>query len=526
MLFLGLGPGWGAQPNPGKTGEHAVFLLDTSINEHPDRFRAHLQQLGKTLEKDTSIKHFNVLTFDIAGRWLEPKAWLENTAAERDRTKKSLENVLLEGATDFAAALDSLAKPAFAVPKSAPLRIFLLSDGNITWGPTDARYLTDRFERKRSFPVRFVGDLSEPAQQSKELFKALAALSTGGKAPQSPARDAFLRFLDQVDPKVKLLDGKNGEHVKQLLKMLPDNCFDWPTFLGDGKIRRLSDTSEKYLKARATDGAKSAVYLDEAKRRADSGDPAGAVRALSSVAELHAGNADALRLIGYRLLDLKQPAAAARLFDRVQRHRPFEPHSYRDLARSLEDAGKFGLAAIQYEIVLAGTWNAKFTTSLKEVVLEEYAHMMRHAIRQKTLANKLADHFGDRIEGVGANKLQADLRVTITWNTDDTDVDLWVIEPDGTKCFYAHRQTKNGGELTQDVTQGYGPERYQMIKAGPGEYTIKVHYYSGPRNPQIAETHVNVVVRRNAGTPQEVSQRFTVILRNKNDLVEVCRMKF
>ena len=44
----------------------------------------------------------------------------------------------------------------------------------------------------------------------------------------------------------------------------------------------------------------------------------------------------------------------------MQRQRPFEPHSYRDLARSLEDAGQYGLAAVQYEIVLAGTWHARF----------------------------------------------------------------------------------------------------------------------------------------------------------------------
>ncbi len=152
--------------------------------------------------------------------------------------------------------------------------------------------------------------------------------------------------------------------------------------------------------------------------------------------------------------------------------------------------------------------------------------MMRHAISQKKISHQLINHFGERLEGVEANKLQADLRVTISWNTDDTDVDLWVIEPDGTKCFYGHRQTKNGGELTQDVTQGYGPERYQMIKARPGEYLIKVHYFSGPRNPQTGETSVNVVVRRQAGTPQEVSQRYTVVLRQRNDEVEICRLKF
>ena len=39
----------------------------------------------------------------------------------------------------------------------------------------------------------------------------------------------------------------------------------------------------------------------------------------------------------------------------------------------------------------------------------------------------------------------ADLHVSLTWNT-KTDVDLWVLEPDGTKCFWNNPKTKNGGE--------------------------------------------------------------------------------
>ena len=67
----------------------------------------------------------------------------------------------------------------------------------------------------------------------------------------------------------------------------------------------------------------------------------------------------------------------------MQRQRPFEPHSYRDLARSLEESGKYALAALQYEIVLAGTWHNRFRDSLKEVAQEEYARMMREAVRDK-----------------------------------------------------------------------------------------------------------------------------------------------
>jgi tetratricopeptide (TPR) repeat protein len=280
------------------------------------------------------------------------------------------------------------------------------------------------------------------------------------------------------------------------------------------------------LAARDADRRNADVYLTEAKRRAAAGDTAGAIRVLSSIIEEHPTRGDALRLVGYRLLDLKQPAQAVRLFDRVQRQRPFEPHSYLDLARSLEESGKFGLAAVHYEIVLAGTWHPRFHQSLKTVALEDYARMMRQAIAKQSLKPNLADHFGDRIEKMDTRQFQADLRVTISWNTDATDVDLWVIEPTGEKCFYSHRTTANGGELTEDVTQGYGPERYHAKKAIKGEYKVVVHYYSMNPNLLAGETHVNVTVTRFSGTPNEVSERHTVILKKAQEAVEVCRVKY
>src|SRR5206468_5776733 len=124
----------------------------------------------------------------------------------------------------------------------------------------------------------------------------------------------------------------------------------------------------------------------------------------------------------------------------------------------------------------------------------EYARMMHEAVRRKDVPQELKNYFGEQIEKLGVAQPQSDLRVTISWNTDNTDVDLWVIEPDGTKCFYQHQQTRNGGELSQDQTQGYGPERYQIRDAPKGEYRIVVHYYSANPNLLAGETHVNVAV--------------------------------
>jgi hypothetical protein len=344
-----------------------------------------------------------------------------------------------------------------------------------------------------------------------------------GKA--APAGKEFERFLTQVDKRANLLNGANGAHVKQMLALLKEEDFELPSRSIRGGLMYAKDAAE-YLGERERDRRNVGVYLKEARRRAESDDVDGAVCVLSSVIEEHPSRGDALRLVGYRLLDLKQPAQAARLFGQVQKQRPFEPHSYRDFAHALEQSGRYGWAAVNYEAVLAGAWHNRFRQELKTVAMEEYAHMMQEAIRKKAVSLSLANHFGERLEQMARPQPKSDLRVTISWNTDATDVDLWMIEPDGTKCFYSHNRTRSGGELSQDQTQGYGPERYQVAKAQPGVYTAIVHYFRPNPNLLGGETHVNVTVTRFAGTPQEQTERHTVILKRHNEQVEVCKIKF
>jgi hypothetical protein len=673
--------------------DRAVFLLDTSLSEHPDGFARNMKLLRKILETDPAIKQFNILAFNVGTSWVEPHGWLPNTRASRDKAFSRLDGIVLEGATDLSAALDRLARPEFEIPEGTPLDVFLLSDGQITWGESDVGPLVARFESRCPYRTRFHCYRTGLGADNLELFEALtrkgggifncftddvtaaagahrkqcfqvervslvgggasdvlvagrkAAIypdgemivaarvngkgpvtavlegtflgkklvqeypleigGTGELAPRGWAeiavasllalndssldslvtaycqqfgigsrvasflvlendndykrfnleqergktvkdgdlgrflhdswrslgkvvsdREAFERFLAGIEPRVGLLAGANGEHVKTLLGLLKEKDFELPeTDRGPALVYR-KEVAADYLKARDTDLGDVHAYIAEAKRRAGAGDATGAVRVLSSVIEEYPARGDALRLVGYRLLDLKQPAQAVRLFRQVQRQRPFEPHSYLDLARSLEECGKFGLAAVQYETVLAGTWDARFHDSLKVVAGEDYVRMMRQAIRRSAVGRQLADRFGSRLERMASTRTQSDLRVSISWNTDNTDVDLWVIEPDGTKCFFQNTHTPSGGELSQDETQGYGPERYQIKKARPGVYTVMVHYFRANPNLLAGETHVNVVITRHADTPRETVERHTVILKENDEAVEVCKVKF
>jgi uncharacterized protein YfaP (DUF2135 family) len=109
-----------------------------------------------------------------------------------------------------------------------------------------------------------------------------------------------------------------------------------------------------------------------------------------------------------------------------------------------------------------------------------------------------------------------DLRVTLTWDTPGTDIDLWVTGPDGEKVFYQRRNGAEGGTLDTDVTTGYGPETYTQARVRPGTYRVQAHYYGGQ-----APTRVAVNVIRGEGTLAEERREFRAVLLKPGEVVEV-----
>lgn len=343
-------------------------------------------------------------------------------------------------------------------------------------------------------------------------------------AKEPSRKQALGRLLTLIDPKTKVLSGPTGEHVRKILEMLSEEDCALPMDALTGAIRKEKDAAA-FVAAREKGRRALRTYIDEAARRKKDKDADGAVVALSGILEEHAGRGDALRLVGYRLLDMDYPAQAAGLFARVLRQRPYEPHSFRDLARALEDAGQFPLAALLNEAVLAGKWHDRFRDSLAVVAREEYARMLRAGLKWGKLSPRHKAFFEKRLAELGDTP-KAALRVSITWNTDNTDIDLHVVEPDRTKVFYSAPNSMNGGRLSPDLTQGYGPERYHTEKALKGEYVVLVHYFRGNPNLMGGETHVNVTITRDAGTPKERTERHTVILQRPGEAVEVARLRF
>merc|ERR1711957_499706 len=66
----------------------------------------------------------------------------------------------------------------------------------------------------------------------------------------------------------------------------------------------------------------------------------------------------------------------------------------------------------------------------------------------------------------------------LAWDTDDTDLDLHVIEPTGNLVSWEQRKSNIGGRLSRDFQEGYGPEVYVLKHAMPGKYVIRAQYFA------------------------------------------------
>ena len=110
------------------------------------------------------------------------------------------------------------------------------------------------------------------------------------------------------------------------------------------------------------------------------------------------------------------------------------------------------------------------------------------------------------------------LRIILGW-TKKADIDLYVIEPTGEKCYYGRTRTKIGGRISGSVYSNYGPEIYTIYNRYPGTYVIKAKGYS-IYNPTPAFVYVYI----NEGTPREVRYFFNTVILRSGEEVELARI--
>ena len=77
-------------------------------------------------------------------------------------------------------------------------------------------------------------------------------------------KESFIRLLDRLATRAPVMAGANGNEVRKLLALLPDNDFEVPAGDLQGKILRRADLPTEYLNGRDRDITDAAVYVKEA----------------------------------------------------------------------------------------------------------------------------------------------------------------------------------------------------------------------------------------------------------------------
>jgi Ca-activated chloride channel homolog len=283
-----------------------------------------------------------------------------------------------------------------------------------------------------------------------------------------------------------------------------------------------------YLTQREKFAESPAFYLDCAEHLARRGQTELAPRVLTNLAELRLEDPQLLRILAHRLAQTGYRNTAIHLFERIQKLRPEEPQSFRDLALVLADRGDehttkgrtkeavadYNRALALLHTVVLGKWD-RFE-EIETIALVEANRIIARAKALPTSA-ALKVPFDSRL----IRNLDGDVRILLTWDTDQTDMDLWVTEPSGEKCDYSHNRTVIGGRMSKDFTDGYGPEEYIVRRAIPGTYRIQTNYYGSGQQRLTGGTTVQATVITHFGRPNEKRQYLTLRLNASKETVEV-----
>lgn len=452
--------------------EKKIAELDTRYEDNKDEIR-HLGRSYGIVTRNTSLLVLENI-MDYVTYEIEPPAGLRE---EYDRILKGREQqgivqrrTVAYNAEDYfnqllgwwrSGAVVSAERPSTVEPGRASATI-----GNFA-GYMDTVVVT-------GYPAMQKRDLQYSAESSdKDLLR-----NSGGQAPV-PAEGHFTVLKADVDTK----------YLDELRAAAP--------------ARRYA----VYLQLRKDYLNIPLFYFHTAELFLGAGEKAAGLRILSNIAELDAESYELYKLMGYKLEESGEAEAACATFRKVLEWRPFEPQSYRDYGLALEDAGHYQQALDTLYLALTKNYDASTEAlypGIEETILPEINELIAlhgagldiSKVPKKLLTN-----------------MPVDMRVVLNWNQSNTDIDLWVTDPDNERCFYGHRNTAMGGRISHDFTRGLGPEQFMLKKAVKGRYKVEVNYYGDTQVKLAGETTVLIAVYTGYGTPAQ--QRSLVTLQMK-----------
>ena len=365
----------------------------------------------------------------------------------------------------------------------------------------------------RSLAIRGISSISESSQaEMAEVMVGYGRSSRKGRRQNKNAAKETAQVLNYEEESEA--EDRSGELANTSKIALNDYNPDTPYL----KVMEYADPAkavETYYKLKKEYGQTPSFYVDVADYFFKKGDTQQAILVVSNLAELSLEDAQLLRVLAYKLSAYKAYPEAVSISRKVVAIREEEPQSYRDLGLALAQAGEYQQAIETLYKVVERPWDQRFR-DVQLIAMNEINNIIN---TQKGLRTSFIDK---RL----LKKEPVDIRVVLTWDTDNSDMDLWVTDPEEERCYFENRQTYLGSVISPDITQGYGPEEFMLKKAPKGTYKIEVNYYGNRSQKQLLPVSLRITFFTHYGTPQEKKQETTVRLSNQREVIDVGSFEF
>lgn len=335
------------------------------------------------------------------------------------------------------------------------------------------------------------------------------------------------------DPKTQLsewlsrlesMDGLEFKLPTALKLALQDIQIEPIAELLNTRSNLVEDLTKEYSRHLEEEQLNYEIVQKESDRRGNTSS-ADAIKVLSSLVERNPGDWVLARDVAFSAMEMSRPAQAYHLLRRIALARPYDPSVYVAIGQCLTQLNKADMAIVFYEVALNGEFRNR-AGDFRRIAGAEYAFLLRDVVAGRKASN-IRPYARARLESLYEKlgvKQSADLLITMAWNTDQTDVDLHVIEPSGEECFYSHPRTRSGGQLTRDITDGFGPEMYVIENAPKGEYDLWVKYFSTNPNRLGMRSKVYLTIYREFGSGTESVVRKVVSIKKPGEKERVERI--
>jgi Ca-activated chloride channel family protein len=469
---------------------------------------------------------------------------LQRIAAEHGIVGPNSSLIVLELASDYATY--KLPAPPELADEVARISQQLMAQATHT-RQAHIEAMVKQFDSKqRWWDKDFPKDAPRRVEPKAELYGGIGVMgSTARTREQSEARkdQAFVQGAPMAAPApaapvaaaaapaapaARMADAENRQ-AKAASTAAPTSTIALQAWVPDAPyMKRLQDADKAqlyriYLDERAAYLSSSSFYMDAAGVFFDRGLQELGLRVLSNLAEMNLENRQLLRLYAYRLVQAKRNDLAIPVFERISELAPNEPQSWRDLGLALADDGQPQRAVNALWEVVSRPWNGRFA-GVNMIALAE----LNAIAAQAAAASKVSDIAPldmSRVDTRLRRNLPLALRVVMAWDADDTDIDMWVTDPNGEKASYANRLTRQGGAMSPDATGGYGPEEFSLKTAKTGKYAVEAQFFGHRQQVLSAGATVMVRVTTGFGTPQARDEWTTLRLTRGQETVRVAEVE-